>query len=313
MLHLRFLILLLLLPLAVQAARNGDAVVAVIDQTILTARDLDFAALEAALLDGISPEAPSDGVRREVFTLVLDEALLGRWAEIQLKSPTEDQREGWYREAAGRLEKEVGGADSLANLLEESSVDAREFRIWLKAQAAQRESTREAIRAFAQAGDPDLAVGKLSDAVRLRLAHVFISGRDATAEERVRLVHRNVEAGLAFGAAARLYSEDARTRGSEGELGWVTREEADEALWAAATASRFGSCTPPVATPGGWHLLRVLDYETPEQLRFRAALVEARLRKLRELREEADLRLAEGFVLEPLEAEKARVIDGARP
>lgn len=96
----------------------------------------------------------------------------------------------------------------------------------------------------------------------LRVAHLYLSkhgqGRTDRAAE-IEALARRLREGGDWQALVAANSEDARSKARAGELGWVAVGRFPEPLWQAAARLSVGEVSPPVESPLGWHLLRLLE------------------------------------------------------
>lgn len=79
----------------------------------------------------------------------------------------------------------------------------------------------------------------------------------AKAMERAQALRKELEGGKDFGEVAKASSEDAATKPSGGDLGWVSRNTWEPALANAAFALEPGQVTQPIETKFGVHLVKV--------------------------------------------------------
>lgn len=131
------------------------------------------------------------------------------------------------------------------------------------------------------------------------LAHILF--RDD--QERAKKAHAEIKGGLAFEKVAKKYSDDALTRDQGGLLGTLKRGEMLPELEEPAFSLGKGAVSPPVKSPRGIHLLKVLERkpgsqrplgEVREEIRTRMldALMESKMKELAErLRREGNVRM----------------------
>ncbi len=141
------------------------------------------------------------------------------------------------------------------------------------------------------------ATGMLAVPAVLRVAHLFLSRHREGLTDRVDEVaglERRLREEGDWKALVVAHSEDARSKGREGELGWVAAGRFPEVLWRAAVHLSPGEVSVPVESDLGWHLLRVLERRPAGQVEGGAELaaradVEARRLALDTLCQEAAL------------------------
>ncbi len=113
----------------------------------------------------------------------------------------------------------------------------------------------------------------------LRVRHLLLQPSELrnAAETRAELVElrRRLLAGEDFAVLAQQYSEDAHSRPSGGELGWLRARQVVPRFAAAMLAQETGTLSEIVESTHGFHLLKVLERRqidvTEEEVRRRAA------------------------------------------
>ncbi len=288
--------------------RAADRILAIVGKEVFTARDMDKWIVEARLRDPRNLEIPDEQLRQEMLARAIDDFLLAGWAEREVEEPPEEAVEAQTQEAIARLEQAAQGQGELNDLLRESGIEPREFRTWIKERAKRSMLISDALAAFADLGGRNPADTSPENADRVRLAHIFIqpgAGSDGRkkALEKALAIRRDLEKGISFVRAASLYSDDRYTADRGGSLGWFTRGEASPAIWQAATRLSPGEISAPVETENGFHLVRLIDYETPQQREYLRLMQEEEWRRLAQLREEIGIRLAPGYELQPIPEE----------
>ncbi len=309
-----FLCVLLLLPALARTGAagspQGDRVLATVNRQIFTLRDMDFWILDYRLNEPQAGGIPDEMLRAELLGDVVDDYLLRSWAELEFdREIPPEVVESRYRAAMERYQRLAGGSARLAALLRELDIDSHLFRRWVREQARGSLIVREAVTSYVMAGGQTPFDGSVAEAHRLRLAHLLIRAnlsreteRDRAMETALR-IRRDIAAGLPFSEAARLYSDDQGTRQLGGELGWFEEGDINPALWEAARSVKHRTTTPPVETGSGYHLVIVLDYETPEQREYLRRVRRFEARRIAELRRTNEIRMAEGYSLHPIPQE----------
>ena len=121
------------------------------------------------------------------------------------------------------------------------------------------------------------------EAVRLRLAHIFLSEEE---EELAAELHSRLDAGEDFSALAARYSRDERSAQNSGDLGWFPAANLPEYFEPARTMET-GALAAPLTSPFGIHLLRVEKREAMDMEDARARAREV-LRERRAIERRAD-------------------------
>lgn len=281
-----------------------EQVVAVIDRTVLTTTELDMWGLDARLRRGDDPQTPLTAYRKAVLDRMIDTRLLGDWAELQLEAPSPDTIDAEYIQAIQEYERLAGGAERLADQLRDAHIDDQEFRVWVRDKERREFMTSQILMAYANLGGASPLDGELPQAIRIHLSHIFVADSSEEGKRKALTIRRDIEAGLAFAEAARLYSTDVASSEKGGDLGWFTPAELDSKLWLASVETPRDSVSQPVPGNGGWHLLKVVDFETERSREWAVAMRGAEDRQLSKLRRESDVRLAEGYALRKIELPK---------
>lgn len=101
-----------------------------------------------------------------------------------------------------------------------------------------------------------------------RAAHILIEvdeqTDDAAAKGKVEALRQRIEQGEDFAALAREASQDPGSASEGGDLGFAGPGVYDEAFEEALYALEQGAVSPPVRSEYGWHLIKLLDTQSPE-------------------------------------------------
>ncbi len=148
-------------------------------------------------------------------------------------------------------------------------------------------SADEVKEALAQEG------GAAAVAQELRLGDIFIAANSPDAEERAKQAKIRLDQGVDFGVVAKdAHSAFAST---EGVLGWVKQGELAASLDQAAAKLANGGTSGVISTPQGFHILRVLDRRTSEDV---GSMAQKREQKQQELMNEKLQKATEDYLAE---------------
>jgi peptidylprolyl isomerase len=123
-------------------------------------------------------------------------------------------------------------------------------------------------------GDPEIKAffdanqGKINTPSRYRLAQIFI-GRPANPQEaqvarqRADSLAKQVIGGGDFAALARSFSDDVQSRERGGEVDWIEETNMTPEILALVRTMKPGATSDPVETQAGWHIVRLLEFQTP--------------------------------------------------
>ncbi|MEP7206594.1 MAG: peptidylprolyl isomerase [Casimicrobiaceae bacterium] len=107
---------------------------------------------------------------------------------------------------------------------------------------------------------------------QVSVSHIFFSN-DRRGREEARIAAEDAASKLAaggdFDALAAEVSDDTKSRTDGGRLGFIATGQYDKALIdAASRLTKVGAISAPVATPSGYHLVRLDGRRAPQQLSF---------------------------------------------
>ena len=98
-----------------------------------------------------------------------------------------------------------------------------------------------------------------SQVTQYRVRHILINGDDAAAQAKAETIRARLAGGADFAKLAQEESQDATSRERGGDLGWMTIESFGPELGPRIAGLRDGEFTPPVKSPGGWHIIQVVE------------------------------------------------------
>jgi parvulin-like peptidyl-prolyl isomerase len=285
-------------------ARRLDQILAAVDFQVITVRDMMPWLMEARLANPGLQSATDEELLAILLPEAVDEILLASWAEFDLGDAAGAIAGGLEPERLMRRYMQLAGSpEKLRALLAAAGLREDDMRAF----AAERVRNIAWVRAaLARRLDPDEFPDlreSIADAIRVRVAHILIepdgSSPEAVraAEERALTVRREIAAGFPFERAALLYSDDKGTAARGGDIGWLPRESLEPALALAVLKLDIEGVSPPVATRQGFHLLKLMDFETEQRQRLSQRFRELEAKELERLRRERSVTLAPGFDL----------------
>lgn len=255
--------------------RVVDETVAVVSGTPLLRSDLEKRVQGTAeqLQVDLADTSVYNRLHREVIRGMIDDQLLLLEAEARNLKPSEEEI---TQEVDGAIDEHVrrlGGQAGFQAQLKKEGLTEDELRREYRAEARKKilagtliqqeirpkvNITDEMGRRFFEENRSQLPPKPRA----LRLQDIFLRTRaDSLVERRGRDtaldVRRKILAGLSFEDAAAQYSDDPRGKDG-GTLGRFKRGELEPALETAAFAQPVGEVGPPVQTPYGFHLVKVI-------------------------------------------------------
>lgn len=106
---------------------------------------------------------------------------------------------------------------------------------------------------------------------RYRVSHLFLSRHGfgpAQRQQRIAEVQASLQGGADWAEAVARFSEDERSSGRAGDLGWLQSGRLPADFANAVESLKLQQITGPVATALGWHWLRLEQRREPRPLSF---------------------------------------------
>jgi foldase protein PrsA len=193
---------------------------------------------------------------RIIETLIQQRVMLQQAREMDV-AVTDAEVDAHYAQTQASL----GGPDGFERKMRESKTDSetlrediREFLTIQKLDQTLQTTlvvTEEEITAFFESNRAQL----LQDHARVR--HILVDSLEK-AEDVLQRLSKDREA---FAELAGVYSVDAGSRGSGGDLGWIARGQTEPEFDRAVFAMQAGDTSSPVRTRYGYHIIRVEDVQ----------------------------------------------------
>ncbi len=130
-----------------------------------------------------------------------------------------------------------------------------------------------------------IVAGRRPSKGRIKVAHIMKAVPENAGEKEIReakaktdSIYKLLEAGRPFGQLARLYSDHSVSSAKNGELNWFgTGEIIPDFAEAAFSISDTGKYIPPVRTPFGFHIIKLLEKKPPPSFEEAAPMIESRI------------------------------------
>ncbi len=246
-------------------AEAVHAIVALVDDDIISVRDLEQRTRLALLSSGIpDTERNRQRMSGQVLRSLIDERLQSLEARRHDVSVGEEavaaavaEIERRNRMAAGRLRRMLEGAGIAFRVMEER----------IRATLGWQNLVLRRLSSRVSVGDDEVAealerLRKNQGREEYRLAEILLavdSPKDeAGVRESARRIAEQIRGGAAFGALARQFSRSA-TAAVGGDLGWTLRSEIDPDIVEAVVDMAKGAVLDPVRTPAGYRILSLID------------------------------------------------------
>ena len=93
----------------------------------------------------------------------------------------------------------------------------------------------------------------------IRIAHILILNDSPDALQKATKIASEAKAGEDFPTLAKEYSQDAMSSQNGGDLGYFKKGDLVESLEFAVQDVQINEVVGPVESPGGYHIIKVLD------------------------------------------------------
>ncbi|WP_298671350.1 peptidylprolyl isomerase [uncultured Sphingomonas sp.] len=238
---------------------------AIVNDTVITGTDVDQRAALIMAANNLNLKGEDyDRLRLQVLRQLIDEVL-----EIQ-QAKTADVKinQAEVTQSFERVAKNFGKtpAEFSAFLRERGSSD-RSLRRQIEAELAWSRYLRRRVEPFVNVGDVEVKailarLEAAKGAEEYHLNEIYLSATPDRSEQvyaNGRQLIDEIHKGQApFGYFAHNFSE-ASTRGVNGDLGWVRGTQLPDVLAEAAAQMKVGQVAGPIAVPGGYSILFLVD------------------------------------------------------
>ncbi|HBA56112.1 peptidylprolyl isomerase [Syntrophorhabdus aromaticivorans] len=104
-----------------------------------------------------------------------------------------------------------------------------------------------------------------------RLQQVFVSGQRPDARARAEAAFKRLQEGRSFESVVKEFSDDTTGAGHDGDIGFVRKSDLIPQLREGIDPLTTGIYTGVIATPYGFHILKLLEKKSGETMTFEAA------------------------------------------
>ncbi|ARS26628.1 peptidylprolyl isomerase [Sphingomonas sp. KC8] len=236
---------------------------AIVNGAIITDTDVDqrLALVVAANGGKISPEE-RERLKLQVLRNLIDETLQIQEAKANEIVITKGEIDQTFQRVAGNFKR---SPDAFATYLREQGASEATLRRQIEGELAWRRLLSRRVEPFINVGEEEVnaVIHRLNaskGAVEYHIAEIFLSSSDNNPQvlDNAHRIVEQLKQGASFVAYARQFSE-ASTAAVGGDLGWVRSEQLPEPLAQAATTMERGQITDPIAVPGGYSILALVD------------------------------------------------------
>ncbi|RVT93912.1 peptidylprolyl isomerase [Sphingomonas crocodyli] len=239
---------------------------AIVNGTIITATDVDqrlALVLAANGGDEKVPEEEKERLRLQVLRNLIDETLEIQEAAAQkIEVPAAEINQTMARVAANVRRNPT----EFAAYLKSQGSSAESLRRQIQGEIAWRRVLSRRVEPFVNVSEEEVnaIIARLNaskGATEYHIGEIFLSSTPeampATQANAERIIDQ-IRKGGSFQAYARQFSE-ASTAAVGGDLGWVRGEQLPEQLATAAAQMGNGMLSPPIAVPGGYSIIALID------------------------------------------------------
>lgn len=248
----------LLITSSISFARDQvDRVVLVVNEQIITLTEF----MEEARNNGINMEEA--GMEYKFLEQIIDKTIVEQEAQQAGITVSDEELEYTMKEVKAKFnlnEKEMEKALKKQNMTEESFRQQWKFQLLTqKLMEAKVKGnvavTDQEIKEYYQQTYGDYEEGTSE----IRIAHILILNSDTDALQRATKIADEAKAGGDFPKLAKEYSQDTMSAQNGGDLGYFKKGDLVESLEFAVKDVQINEIVGPVESPGGYHIIKVLD------------------------------------------------------
>ncbi len=239
------------------AREQVDRVVLVVNEEVITLTEF----LNEAKRNGINMEEA--GMENKFLEQIIDKTIVEQEARQTGITVSDEELDFTLKEIKSRYklnEKEMEKALEKQNMTEESFREQWRFQLLTqklmeaKVQGNVAVTDQEIKEYYQQTyGDYD------EDISEIRIAHILILNNGPDALQKATKIADEAKAGEDFPKLAKEYSQDSMSAQNGGDLGYFKKGDLVESLEFAVQDVQINEVVGPVESPGGYHIIKVLD------------------------------------------------------
>jgi peptidyl-prolyl cis-trans isomerase SurA len=244
---------------------NVRRATAIVNGDIITGTDVGHRlALIIAANGGEISDEEKQRLRLQVLRNLIDETLQIQEAEANEISIADQEVESTFVQVAQQnFKQDIGAFDQY---LRSRGSSTNTLKQQIRGELAWSRLLRRNIQPFINVGDEEVnaIIARLNASkgtTEYRIGEIYMSATQETTEQvavNMRQILEQIRAGGSFVAYARQFSE-ASTAVTGGDLGWVRPERLPQSLSDAAAQMDVGQVVGPIAVPGGFSILYLID------------------------------------------------------
>ena len=257
------------IPSDVKLFANDDPTIrkptAIVNGEIITRTDVEqrLALIVAANGDAVIPPEELERLRLQVFRNLIDETLQIQEARANEVEITDSEIQQSYERVSRNFKRTP--AQMTEYLKQHDSSDAS-IKRQIRGELAWNRLLSRRVQPFVNVGDEEVKsiIDRLNaskGATEYHIGEIYLSSTPETqaqTTDNARKIIEQIRKGGSFAAYARQFSE-ASTAAVGGDLGWVRAAQLPDALATAAQELNVGQLAGPIAVPGGFSLLYMVD------------------------------------------------------
>ena len=234
-----------------------DRVVLVVNEQIITLTEF----LEEARKNGINMEEA--GMENKFLEQIIDKTIVEQEAKQAGITVSDEELDFTLKEIKSRYklnEEEMEKALEKQNMTEESFREQWRFQLLSQKLMESKVQgniavTDQEIKEYYQQtyGDYEEGVSEI------RIAHILILNSGPDALQKATKIADEAKAGEDFPKLAKEYSQDSMSAQNGGDLGYFKKGDLVESLEFAVQDVQINEVVGPVESPGGYHIIKVLD------------------------------------------------------
>ncbi len=255
---------MLMMSLPLQAARQIDEIVAVVDDDVILRSELNRALRGSPRPAGVSKKQHEDQV--------LEKLISNKAQQLAVKKSGVKVTEAEIDEAVAMIaaQNEITVA-FLKEVLREQGQDYGELRSNIAAQLLQRNFQRQMLSSLVQVTDSEIddylalygKSEKSTTVTQIHSQHILLRTGETRSNKAAKMelqeFRSRINAGESFADIARAFSDDTASALNGGDLGWLSPGVATPQFQSVMTKTPVNVVSQPFQSPFGWHILKVLE------------------------------------------------------
>jgi peptidyl-prolyl cis-trans isomerase SurA len=254
---------MLMMSLPLQAARQIDEIVAVVDDDVILRSELNRALRGSPRPAGVSRQKHEDQV--------LEKLISNKAQQLAVKKSGVKVTEAEIDEAVAMIAAQNDiTVEFLKEVLREQGQDYGELRSNIAAQLLQRNFQRQMLSSLVQVTDSEIddylalygKSGKSKTVTQIHSQHILLRTGETRSNKAAKMelqeFRSRINAGESFADIARAFSDDTASALNGGDLGWLSPGVATPEFQKIMNSTPVNAVSQPFQSPFGWHILKVL-------------------------------------------------------